>query len=60
MNKDKYWVEEVCDLPGDNSGFFKAILSCEDHGACVEIIGTKHKLTERLIAILNGLNKEVV
>ena len=62
MNK-KYWIESLdtidcVDSDGDPTDIGKAVISTSGHGACVVVLGTKHDLTERVIDVLTGLNKE--
>lgn len=60
-NIQKYWIESITfpDDPLDESDIGTAVLSTADHGACIEIYGSKHALTERVIKVLNGLNGEL-
>ncbi|MCK5127669.1 MAG: hypothetical protein KAR42_15535 [candidate division Zixibacteria bacterium] len=61
--KQKYWIESLefsgVDGDGDSSDIGKAVISSSGHGACVVVLGSPHDLTERVIAVINGLNGDV-
>lgn len=54
---NEYWIESIKEVDSPDSESLIAIISCSEHGACIEVYGTKHKLTDRVMAVLNGLNK---
>lgn len=53
---DKYWIESLKvgteEEPDGDMG--TAIISCREHGACIEVYGKDIELTERVMKIIKG------
>jgi hypothetical protein len=50
-----YWIESI---DFEEASIGKAIISCDDHHACVAVYGERDVLTARVIKVVKGLNNE--
>ena len=59
VNDGKYWIEEVQDRSNEDNdnNSQRIILSCEAHGACIEILGSRIASTNRAVRVLRALNE---
>jgi len=55
----RYWISSVeAEDFNDNGDLAKAVISTHNHRECVVVYGSNEKLTERVVKILEGLNRE--
>tara|TARA_R110000851_G_C13102760_1_gene569310 strand:- start:68396 stop:68602 length:207 start_codon:yes stop_codon:yes gene_type:complete len=54
MANRKYRIEELTSEAGGELG--KATIGRHSHGECVVVYGSDEDLTERVMAVINGLN----
>jgi len=57
MSKYDYYLEDIKRSESDDNDIHVAIISTYDHLACVKVYGTDDQLTDRLIKVLEGLNR---
>lgn len=56
MQNKKYYIESITFPDDELENIGTAIISVDGHGACIEVYGKNHELTERVIKVINGLN----
>ncbi len=58
--KNKYYIESLTtkgSAGGEDIG--KAVISCPNHRECIVVLGDKESLTDRVIAVIEGLNRSI-
>ena len=56
--KYNYFLEDIDRSTSKDSDVHIATISCYDHRRCIEIYGTDDVLTERVVKVLEGLNRK--
>ena len=52
----RYYIEDLDVTPKDDDSTGAAHISCNDHQCCITVYGDRQDLTERVIAVVKGLN----